>query len=114
MANVNLEGPLFDTPELAATLRRHFLAEMQQRADRDLVPKLRAVTPRRTGKLRSSLYRQRTQRTLAIGFERQGYYFAYQDGLVSQFFGLWGRYLSKHIGPAYRAAVNKTLPPAGR
>ena len=73
----------------AAALANEFIAlyfrEIQILFARVIVPRLQAVTPVRTGNLRSAFRVWRTGDTLNIGFYPRGFYWEFIDGLNEKY-----------------------------
>ena len=74
--------------EAAALARRFiavFFAEITMLFNRVIVPRLQAVTPVRTGNLRSAFRVWRVGDTLNIGFYPRGFYWEFIDGLNEKY-----------------------------
>ena len=107
---IRAESPILN-PNFIKVFRRKLNNNIYEGFKKVLLPRMRAITPIDTGRLRDALnVTRRRPNITAIGFNRRGFYWYFQVGLPDEL----DRVLERSLRPVLYAAARKAWRDAGR
>ena len=105
---LNLDDPLFDKT-LADRIATVFNRRLADVIERMVMPRLRAITPSRTGNLQRSLRSVRTGTGITLGFGSRGFYWYFVSGLEERYLDLIFAGIRQALGFIWQETLKEAI-----
>ena len=110
---VEFSGPLFDQGPtyLSERITEELFKILAEGAQKQLIPRMRRITPFRSGQLKAAITMDAGKKRLRVGFTNRGYYWRFQRGgqLEREYDDMAVRIMRDLVRHGFQHAVNRAL-----